>query len=65
MTITIADERSVKRAIPVLDRSAQREIRALLRAKYGIRDEIVGWFVDSSGSIAVRLLPAAAREEER
>ena len=63
VTITIADDRSVQRAIPVLDRSVQREIRELLRAKYGVRDEIVGWFVDSSGSIAVRLLAAAVREE--
>lgn len=34
-------------------------IRALLRQKYGFRDQWVGLFVDSSQSVAVRLAPAA------
>ncbi len=63
VTITIGDTSSVQRAIPILDRSVHREIRALLRAKYRVRDEIVDSFVDSSGSIPVRLSAAVARTE--
>ena len=58
LKITIGDATLVRRAVPVPDRSVQREIRALLRAKYGARDQIVGVFVDSSGSVAVRLSAA-------
>jgi hypothetical protein len=42
-------------AVPTPERS--REVRAQLRAKYGIRDRWVGLFVDSSRSVAVRLEP--------
>jgi hypothetical protein len=58
LKITIGEASQVRRAVPVPDRSVQREIRALLRAKYGVRDELVGVFVDSSGSVAVRLSAA-------
>jgi len=44
-------------AQPVPDHSA--EVRSLLSAKYGVRDRWVGLFVDSSRSVAVRLVPAA------
>jgi hypothetical protein len=37
---------------------AHDRIRSLIRAKYGIRDWWVGWLVDTSGSVAVRLHPA-------
>jgi len=42
VTFTIGDESSVQRAIPVPDRSVHRELRALLRSKYGARDQVVG-----------------------
>ncbi|MCH2187140.1 nitroreductase family deazaflavin-dependent oxidoreductase [Myxococcota bacterium] len=38
---------------------AHRHIRALLAEKYGVRDRILGWAVDTSSSIAVRLDPAS------
>jgi hypothetical protein len=38
---------------------AHRYIRALLAEKYGVRDRILGWAVDTSSSIAVRLDPSA------
>lgn len=44
-------------ARPMPDRSP--DVRKLLSAKYGVRDRWVGLFVDSSRSIAVRLVPAA------
>lgn len=36
---------------------AARRVRGLLAEKYGIRDHWVGLFVDSTGSVAVRLSP--------
>jgi len=39
---------------PVFEQGASGWVRILLRRKYGIRDRIVGLFVDSSQSIAVR-----------
>ncbi|MAJ58768.1 MAG: hypothetical protein CBC48_01650 [bacterium TMED88] len=38
---------------------AHRHIRTLLAEKYGVRDRILGWAVDTSSSIAVRLDPSA------
>jgi len=38
---------------------AHQRIRALLREKYGLRDRWVGLLVDTSRSIAVRLVPAS------
>jgi hypothetical protein len=38
--------------------AAQQRVRGLLREKYGFRDAWVGMLVDSSQSIAVRLVPA-------
>lgn len=50
--------RYVARPVPGAD--AQRRVRALLREKYGFRDWWVGWLVDTSRSVAVRLVPASA-----
>jgi hypothetical protein len=47
-------------ARPVEDPSAQGRVRSLLRAKYGFRDAWVGLLVDSSRSVAVRLVPQGA-----
>ena len=44
-------------AKPVVEADAHEMVRTLTRQKYGIRDAWVGLFVDSSESIAVRLLP--------
>jgi hypothetical protein len=44
-------------ARPMPERSS--EVRSLLSRKYGVRDRWIGLFVDSSQSVAVRLLPAA------
>lgn len=48
------------RAWPVQTLTARTRIRALLREKYGLRDWWVGLVVDSSRSLAVRLVPADA-----
>ena len=42
-------------AATVPGRRAHDYIRGLLREKYGLRDEILGWLIDTSQSIAVRL----------
>jgi len=39
------------------DPSGHSEIRSLIREKYGVRDRWVGLIVDTSRSVAVRLLP--------
>jgi hypothetical protein len=54
-----ADGRSARYvARPVEDPSGHERIRSLIREKYGIRDEWVGLVVDTSRSVAVRLVPA-------
>ena len=45
-------------ARPEEDPSGHDRIRFLIRAKYGFRDRWVGLVVDTSRSVAVRLLPA-------
>ncbi len=45
-------------ARPVEDPSGHDRIRSLIREKYGFRDRWVGLVVDTSRSVAVRLLPA-------
>jgi hypothetical protein len=45
------------RAVPDSSRRAHDRLRLLLAAKYGWADRWVGSFVDTSGSIAVRLEP--------
>lgn len=44
-------------AQPVEDVSGHARIRSLIREKYGLRDRWVGLLVDTSRSVAVRLLP--------
>jgi hypothetical protein len=48
-------------AKPLPGPEGHARIRALLRAKYGVRDLWVGLLQDTSTSIAVRLEPAAER----
>jgi hypothetical protein len=55
----IAENRSSQfLARPVTDASGHDEIRSMLREKYGFRDWWVGLLVDTSKSIAVRLVAA-------
>ncbi len=42
---------------PVNDPTGHTRIRSLIREKYGFRDRWVGLMVDTSRSVAVRLLP--------
>jgi hypothetical protein len=49
--------RAKYRAVPVLDVGAQRRLRAAIHDAFGWRDSWVGIWVDSGGSIAVRLDP--------
>jgi hypothetical protein len=46
------------RARPVVDPSGHTRIRSLIREKYGFRDRWVGLIVDTSRSVAVRLIEA-------
>ena len=57
ISIEIAGDRREYRAEPVEAVSGHARIRSLLREKYGARDWWVGQLVDTSRSIAVRLLP--------
>lgn len=53
-----ADGRSVEyAAATVAGQAAHDHVRALLRAKYGLRDRILDSVIDTSTSIAVRLTP--------
>ena len=45
-------------AQPADDPDAHARIRALIRTKYGLRDRWVGLIVDTSRSVAVRLVPS-------
>jgi hypothetical protein len=49
-------------AHPVGAADGHRRIRALLREKYGFRDRWVGLLVDTSHSVAVRLVPVEGRD---
>jgi len=54
-----ADDRSGRYAAQLVsDPSGHARIRSLLRDKYGLRDRWVGLLVDTSRSVAVRLVPA-------
>jgi hypothetical protein len=54
-----AGERQARYTARVIEDPAGRDrIRALLRQKYGLRDRWVGLLVDTSRSVAVRLVPA-------
>ena len=53
-----ADGRSARYVARVVDDPAgHARIRALIREKYGFRDRWVGLIVDTSRSVAVRLVP--------
>jgi hypothetical protein len=60
LVLEVADRRERYRAQPVPGETARARIRRLLREKYGLRDAWVGLLVDTSRSVAVRLLPDAA-----
>ena len=49
-------------ALPFPGPQAQRYVRSLLREKYGLRDRVLGWAVDTSKSVAVRLSPVPEKE---
>ncbi len=51
------------RAATVAGRSAHDQVRALLSEKYGLRDRILDWVIDTSPSIAVRLTPVGGGDE--
>ena len=56
------DGRSTRYAArPVEDASGHARIRSLIREKYGFRDRWVGLLVDTSNSVAVRLIPLEKR----
>ncbi len=42
------------------DAESRARVRALLAEKYGLRDRFVGYFVDQSRSLVVRLVPASS-----
>ena len=42
---------------------AHRYVRRLLAEKYGLRDQILGWAVDTSASIAVKLDPTSPSQQ--
>jgi hypothetical protein len=44
-------------AAAVSDASGHRQIRDMIRAKYGFRDRWINWIIDTSDSLAVRLIP--------
>ncbi len=44
-------------AIPYPSNQAHDYVRKLLREKYGLRDRVLGWAVDTSKSVAVELSP--------
>ena len=48
-------------ADPIVDPSGHQRIRSLMREKYGFRDRWVNLIVDTSRSVAVRLIPESAR----
>lgn len=48
------------RGQPIPGPEGHARIRAMLRAKYGLADRFVGMLVDTSGSVAVKLVPAGA-----
>jgi len=51
------EETARYRAVPDPSRAAHDRVRALLAEKYGLADRWIGLLVDTSGSIAVRLVP--------
>ena len=57
VTFKTSGQVSRRTAEPVESSSAQSHIRSLIRAKYGFRDLWVGLIVDTSRSVAVRLVP--------
>ena len=57
LVLEIQGRRARYAARPVAEPGGHQRIRARLREKYGLRDRWVGLLVDTSRSIAVRLVP--------
>ena len=54
----VTDDRSGRYlAASVADASGHQQIRDMIRAKYGLRDRWVDFVIDTSQSVAVRLIP--------
>lgn len=58
VVVSLGGSRGEYLAEPVRAPDGHTRIRALLREKYGLRDCWVGLLVDTSRSVAVRLVPA-------
>lgn len=58
LTVRVDDFTGSFDAATVPGEQGHDHVRALLRAKYGLRDRILGWVIDTSPSIAVRLSAA-------
>lgn len=59
LTLTLDGRSTRYDARPDANPSAHRRIRSLIRDRYGFRDRWVNLLVDTSRSVAVRLIPAA------
>ena len=57
LTLSLDGRSARYTARPVEDAADHARIRSLIREKYGLRDRWVGLLVDTSRSVAVRLLP--------
>lgn len=65
LTLRVDPFSGVFEAATVPGRQAHDYVRGLLREKYGLRDEILGWAIDTSTSIAVRLTAAPGTDVAR
>ncbi len=63
LTLSLGSSPRSFRAEPVFEVSAQKRVRSLVRRKYGFRDIWIGFFVDHSEAIAVRLIPSGNSED--
>lgn len=61
IVLTIDGESRPYRAEPVPNPEGHERIRKLLRQKYGLRDRWVGVILDTSQTLAVRLVPPEER----
>jgi hypothetical protein len=63
LTFTAKRHSGRYRAQPLDSATAHRRIRQQIRAKYGFRDRWIGLLVDTSRSVAVRLVPDDEKED--
>ena len=57
LQFTAGDHSGRYLAASVADESGHRQIRDMIRAKYGLRDRWISLLIDTSESVAVRLIP--------